>query len=59
MGDVVSNREFIIQLHAQDAEDELLAAMKEDTVVSGKRYTVRIESIEKPSYVQPGKGRGR
>lgn len=50
--DIASGREYIVKLQAQDGEDELLAVMKSGTVSRGKRYTVRIEAIEKPRYVQ-------
>ncbi len=50
--DIVSNREYIVRLQTRDAEDELLVVMRPGTVSSGKRYTVRIEAIEKPRYVQ-------
>ena len=50
--DWVSNREYIVKLQAKDAEDELLAVMKLGTISRGKRYTVRIEAIEKPHYLQ-------
>jgi hypothetical protein len=50
--DWVSNREYIVKLQTKDAEDELLAVMKPGTISKGKRYTVRIEAIEKPRYVQ-------
>jgi hypothetical protein len=50
--DFVSNREYIVKLQTQDAEDELLIVMRPNTVGKGTRYAVRIEAIEKPKYVQ-------
>ena len=50
--DWVSNREYIFKLQTKDAEDELLAVMKPGTISRGKRYTVKIEAIEKPRYVR-------
>jgi hypothetical protein len=49
--DRVSNREYIVKVQTKDAEDELLAVMKPGTISKGKRYTVRIEAIEKPRYI--------
>ena len=57
--DWVSNSEYIVRIYnSKDAVDELLVVMKPGTISRGKRYTVRIESIGKPRYVQadvPGK----
>jgi hypothetical protein len=50
--DFVSNREHIIRLKGPKGQDELRVVMKPDAVAAGKRYTVRIEAIEKPRYVQ-------
>lgn len=50
--DWVTNREYVVKVQTKDADEELLAVMKPGTVSQGKRYTVRIEAIEKPRYVQ-------
>ena len=52
--DWISSREYIVKLRTKDADDELLVAMKPGTIEKGKRYTVKIEAIEKPRYVQGG-----
>ena len=49
--DVVSNREYVIKLQGQNKQDEMLVVMKPDEEVSGKRYSIRIDKIEKPIYV--------
>jgi hypothetical protein len=50
--DWVSNREYLVRLQTQDAQDELRVVMKPGTVSTGKRYTVRIEVIQKPVYLK-------
>ncbi len=50
--DTISNREYIVKLQAQDAQDEILVVMTPGTTVNGKRYTAKVEAIEKPRYVQ-------
>ena len=49
---VFLNREYIIKLQTPDAEDELLVVLRPGTVSSGKWYTVKIDAIENPKYVQ-------
>lgn len=48
--DIVSGREYIVVLEAQDKEDELVVVMNPGEAVSGKRYTLRIVTIEQPKY---------
>lgn len=50
--DWVLNREYIVKVQTKDAEDELLVEMKPGTISKGKRFTVKIEAIEKPRYVR-------
>lgn len=56
--DWISNREYIVKLQSKDAEDELLAVMKPGTISRGTRYTVKIEAIAMPRYVQGSDGTG-
>ena len=48
--DNISNFEYIIQVQLQDVKDELKVMMKPGAVGKGKKFTVRIESIQKPIY---------
>jgi hypothetical protein len=48
--DWVSNREHLVRIRSQDAQDELRVVMKPGSVGKGRRYTVRIEAIQKPVY---------
>lgn len=50
--DWVSGREYIVKLRTPNAEEELRVVMKPGAVSKGKRYTVRIERMSKPRYVQ-------
>jgi len=49
--DWVSNREYLVRLQTQNAQDELRVVMKPGTASEGKRYTVRIEAVQKPVYL--------
>lgn len=48
--DWVSNREYVVKLQRQEAEEELFVKMSPGTTSKGKRFTVRIEAIEMPVY---------
>jgi hypothetical protein len=48
--DWVSNREHLVRIRSQDAQDELRVVMKPGSVGRGRRYTVKIEAIQKPVY---------
>ena len=54
--DVVSNREYIIKLQGQKAEDEVRLVMKPGASVKGKSYTVTVIDIQKPRYVPTREG---
>lgn len=49
--DWVTNREYLFKVQTKDADEELFAVMKAGTVSQGKRFTMRIEAIEKSRYV--------
>jgi len=49
--DNVSNREYLIKLQKQNDLEELRVVMKPAATAAGKRYTIKIEEIEKPRYV--------
>ena len=49
--DWVSNREYLVRLQTKDAQDELRVVMKPGTASGGRRYTVRIEAVQKPVYL--------
>mgnify|MGYP006991946985 FL=1 len=50
--DWFSNREYIVKLQTKDTEEELTIVMIPGAISKGQRYTVRIETIEKPRYVR-------
>jgi hypothetical protein len=50
--DTVSNREYIIRLQGQKAEDELRLVMKPGASAKGKSFTVTVVEIERPRYVE-------
>jgi hypothetical protein len=48
--DTVSNREYIIKLKGQNAQEELRLVMKPGASVKGKSYTLSVVEIQKPRY---------
>jgi len=50
--DFVSNREFMVKLNGWNGQEELVVVMKPGAVARGKHYTIVVQEIEKPKYVQ-------
>lgn len=50
--DWIANREYIVQIKSDDREDQVNVEMTPGTTSTGQHFTLDIEAIEDPEYVQ-------
>lgn len=49
--DIVAGREYLFQVQIHDESDEILIKMTPGTRSRGEKYTITMESLESPRYV--------